>query len=136
MGDQSLSPAGTEAPILIVEDDPEIRTILQCLLERVGHSVYLADCGDQALACLREQVPAPGLILMDMSLPRMSGAELLRRLRKEAFTQPVIVASGQDEEEIRRNLAGQEVEGILVKPYSLPDLVEAVRRFIPEEPRD
>ncbi len=124
------------APILVVEDDPDVRSILQSLLERLGHTVYLADCGDSALDCLRVRQPSPCLILLDMTLPRMSGSELLRRLRGEAFTQPVIVASGQEEEEIRENLDGQAVEGILVKPYSLPDLIDAVQRYIPDGSRN
>ncbi len=121
-------------PVLIVEDDREVRDILRRLLELQGLTVQLADSGQAALSMLRNGDPVPALILMDLNMPMMTGAELLRRIRGEAFGQPVIIASGLEEEEVREQLQGQSVEHILHKPYSLKDLIATVGRYLPIAP--
>jgi two-component system CheB/CheR fusion protein len=66
--------------VLVVDDNPDARTIIQQMLEPLGASVLLARDGDEALAMLRDA--APDVILCDILMPRMDGFELSERIRR------------------------------------------------------
>ena len=79
------------ARILLAEDHPDNRDILERRLTRVGHDVVCACDGAEAVRCAKEQ--APDLILMDLAMPVMSGMEALSVLRTDArFSQTPVVA--------------------------------------------
>src|SRR6185436_10177759 len=83
-------------PVLIVDDDPELCASLQATLEGAGYPVYRASNGQEALSVLGTQSPLPGLILLDLVMPVMSGEEMLRALRAvHALAEiPVAVVTG------------------------------------------
>src|SRR6185437_6059247 len=62
-------------PVLVVDDDPDIRETLRFVLEDAGYPVYSAENGEEALAVLASVNPLPGLILLDLMMPVMSGDE-------------------------------------------------------------
>jgi len=68
-------------PVLVVDDDPDIRETLRFVLEDAGYSVYCAENGKEALEVLSEVKPPPGLILLDLMMPVMSGDEMLKALK-------------------------------------------------------
>src|SRR4030081_2307893 len=65
-------------PVLVVDDDPDIRETLRFVLEDAGYPVYTAENGKEALAILASAERLPGLILLDLMMPVMSGAEMLK----------------------------------------------------------
>jgi two-component system, NtrC family, response regulator AtoC len=77
--------------ILVVEDDESTRRYLATLLTSLGHEVACAESGEEALTRL-EETPPPGLVLLDLILPAMSGLEVLDRIRQSKSV-PVIVLS-------------------------------------------
>ena len=79
--------------VLIVDDEPHVREVLRDFLTRVGDEVATAETGAAAL----EAVPTfqPDVILLDMVMPGMSGADVLDALRRAGLTVPVILISGQ-----------------------------------------
>ncbi len=79
--------------ILIVDDDPELRTIVATLLHRYGFSVFTASDGETALS-LVPQI-APDLIVLDVSMPGMSGHEVCRKIRQQS-TVPILFLSAID----------------------------------------
>ena len=82
-GTEATRDVGTaSARILLVEDEPAIRDVLAYHLERAGHTVLVAGDGVTGLACAREQ--SPELLIVDLMLPRMSGTDLIRQLRRES----------------------------------------------------
>jgi adenylate cyclase len=88
--------------ILIVDDDPDVRTIFEMLLSRLGHSVTKAADGEEALATLRTDPAAIDLILLDIVMsPRASGFRVLDELKSDHATRdiPVIMVSGLGERE-------------------------------------
>ena len=115
--------------ILVVEDDRSLRQALTFNLSREDYEVRVAVDGEQALAAGRD--PSLDLILLDVMLPSMSGLEVLRRLRSEAITTPVIVVSAKGDEIDR--VVGLKVgaDDYVSKPFSRPELlarIEAVLR--------
>src|SRR5215831_1101628 len=72
---------GNRAPILVVDDDPAIRAFVQLALEDTGYEVIVATDGLDALEAIRER--EPGLILLDMRMPRMNGWEFAAAYRRE-----------------------------------------------------
>lgn len=81
--------------VLLVEDEPLTAEVFASALTRAGHVVEVARDGLQALRRLRER--APSIVVLDMSLPAMSGADVVRELRATMHPQlPVLVVSGSD----------------------------------------
>lgn len=78
--------------LLIVDDDPDELTILTLMLERAGYAVISAATADEALTLLAGS--DVHLVVTDHLLPRMSGAELARRVKQEHASLPVLVISG------------------------------------------
>jgi CheY-like chemotaxis protein len=120
----------TDGALLVVEDDDDIREIMRDILAADGFEVEVARDGLEALDKLRDGCHA-SLILLDMMMPRMDGEAFLTALRRDrdrADTR-VVVISGNAQARAR---AGQlAVDGCLVKPFDLADLLEVVHRLAP-----
>jgi CheY-like chemotaxis protein len=126
----------SEYRILVVEDNERNLKLVRDVLQFAGYDVVEARSGEQGVALAKEC--SPDLVLMDIQLPHMDGAEALHRLREgpETRTIPVVAltafAMREDHEEALR--AG--FDGYLEKPISVRDLPEQVRHFLDgKEPR-
>ncbi|MCC6558323.1 MAG: response regulator [Polyangiaceae bacterium] len=75
-------PPNPRAPVLIVDDEEDVRDSLREVLEEAGYDVYCAGDGKQALELLGRADPSPGLILLDMVMPVMNGQEMLEALKQ------------------------------------------------------
>jgi CheY-like chemotaxis protein len=113
--------------VLVVEDDPDIRDIVQDLLESEGYDVVPASHGRQALEFLAgvKKHAKPALVILDMMMPLVDGREVLQAMQRDAdlASIPVLVISA---------IAREKPEGataFLTKPVSLDKLFEAVRSF-------
>ena len=118
--------------VLIVEDDPDIAEGLRYNLEREGLSAVVAPTGERALAAALDKSGPPSLVLLDLMLPGMSGAELCRRLRREPATRrtPIIMLTARGSEAER--VAGLELgaDDYVTKPFSVRELVARVRAVL------
>ncbi|HET9415941.1 MAG TPA: response regulator transcription factor [Candidatus Limnocylindria bacterium] len=115
--------------LLLVEDDPTLRQALSFNLTREGYEVAAAADGEAALEAARSD--RLDLILLDVMLPGMSGVEVLRVLRREGVSTPVIILSAKGDEIDR--VVGLKVgaDDYVPKPFSRPELlarIEAVLR--------
>ncbi|MFE2969837.1 response regulator transcription factor [Streptomyces sp. NPDC059340] len=127
--------SGQRGRVLVVDDDAAIRRSLERGLRLGGFTVDLADGGRPALAVARRT--PPDVIVLDISMPDLSGIEVCRALRDEDNDVPVLMLSALDETADR--IAGLQAGGddYLVKPFALQELVlrlEALLRRRP--PRD
>ena len=106
------------ARILVVDDEPDERFLLRRMFERAGHEVLDAADGAAALAIVRES--PPDLIVTDMMMPVMDGAELIRRLRADPATAgiPIMASTGDP-----TSRAGADV--VISKSFSLQHLAAA-----------
>ena len=113
------------AKILVVDDEPDQRFLLRRIFERAGHEVSDAGDGAAALRAVRES--APDLVVTDVMMPVMDGAELIRCLRGDPATAhiPVLVASGDSQ------LAGA-ADAVVPKPYEWHTLAATADALLKE----
>src|SRR6187402_2442998 len=121
--------------LLLVEDDPTLRQALTFNLAREGYEVATAADGEAALEAARNE--HLDLVLLDVMLPGMSGIEVLRALRRDGVTTPIIILSAKGDEIDR--VVGLKVgaDDYVAKPFSRPELlarIEAVLRRHRREP--
>ena len=114
--------------ILVIDDDPDMVTIISMLLSINGHTPIGAYGGGEGLKIAQEMLP--DLILLDIMLPDIDGFEVLRELRMDRSTQgiPVVFVTAMcspENEERARNMGAQ---GYITKPYQRDKLMETVRR--------
>lgn len=125
----------SQRQIVIVEDEPSIRTGIAESLRLAGFQPIETADGEAGLAAARR--PGVELVLLDLMLPKMEGMEVLRRIRQTDATLPVIIltARGHEDERVAGLRAG--ADDYVVKPFSARELtarVEAVLRRSPERP--
>jgi DNA-binding response OmpR family regulator len=113
--------------VLIVEDDADVVRVARAYLERDGFEVAVESDGESGLR--RALADPPALVVLDWMLPRMSGLEVLRELRRERST-PVILLTARTDELDR--VIGLEVgaDDYVVKPFSPRELVARVRAVL------
>ncbi len=117
--------------ILLVEDEPLTAEVFALALQRDGHEVEVARDGLQALHRLRSSVPT--VVVLDMNLPALPGAEVVRRLRSAGHTDlPIVVVSGSSPSMAALDDAALQPGTWIEKPVKPRDLVRIVRRFVPE----
>ncbi|MEU9477069.1 response regulator transcription factor [Streptomyces sp. NPDC048191] len=123
--------AGSGA-VLVVDDDAAIRRSLERGLRLSGFAVRTAADGPAALAALRDA--PPDVLVLDVSMPGMSGIEVCTRLREEGRDLPVLMLSALDETADR--IAGLQAGGddYLVKPFALQELVLRLRALLRRRP--
>lgn len=118
--------------VLLVEDEPLTAEVFAKALTRAGHIVDVAKDGLQALRQLRERTPS--LVVLDMSLPTLSGSSVIRELRESgAVDIPVVIVSGSDQSQ--SSLTDAELQpGIwLTKPIKPRQLVSIVSDMIQDD---
>ncbi len=119
-------------PILLVDDEPDVLMILSFHLQRAGYTVVLAENGAEALEKAAQEKPI--LVILDLMMPEMDGAELCRRLRQ---TQPglyiiMLTALGSEQDRIKGLEAG--ADDYIVKPFNPKELVLRVRAILRRGP--
>jgi DNA-binding response OmpR family regulator len=118
--------------VLIVEDDPAARTLLDRFLRREGYCTALAADGVEGLRWAMAQTPA--LVVLDLSMPRLDGLRLLRALRDidTLSNVPVIVTTSRSDDQSEAEASSLGVQQYLIKTrYTLKDLSAVVRRHLP-----
>lgn len=115
---------GIHGAVLIVDDDESVRALARWVVERAGYSAVTARDGDEALDRFRADPGAYGLVLLDLTMPRMSGEEVMVGLRAIRPTVQIVVITGYGEDVVREADRGS-ITGFLQKPFS-PDALRAM----------
>jgi CheY-like chemotaxis protein len=113
--------------VLVIDDESGIRRLARLLLEDAGFDVDLAADGDEALEYLRERSESPDLILLDLTMPRRSGIEVLEEVRRVNTRVPVVLMSGFTESEVASVLESDPNTHFLQKPFTSESLQQALR---------
>ncbi len=130
-GPVARAPAGALAGhVLVVDDEEIVRDLAGMALEALGLEVLLARDGLEAVASVELHGHRLDLVLMDLTMPRMDGAEAFRIIRALHPRLPVILTSGYTEAESLRSLDGLQPESFLQKPFRVPDLQTLVSAML------
>jgi CheY-like chemotaxis protein len=122
-----MGPVGTVGTVLVVEDNDDSREMVAWVLREEGFRVYEAIHGRHALEILENMSEPPCVILLDMMMPVMDGAEFLAAAGDKLSTIPVVIASAAETEHTRGRRK-------LPKPISIEALLEVVTEYCGEHP--
>lgn len=111
--------------ILIIEDDGAILRGLKDNFEYEGYSVLSATDGEQGYALIREK--KPDLVILDLMLPLMSGYEVLRKVRAEGGTVPVLILTARGEEVDKVHGLNIGADDYMTKPFSVKELLARIQ---------
>jgi len=119
--------------ILIVEDDPLLRTVFQRSLEEGGHFIFLAENGEEGLRQISQQADSVSLIISDLIMPRMNGREFYEQVKKIKPEMKFLFVSGTDSSSHQAWLSENRLP-LLLKPFGPAELVARVHELLLEPP--
>jgi CheY-like chemotaxis protein len=113
--------------VLVVDDEELVRRAASLALERLGYRVIMASDGSEAIGLFQRVSNQIALVILDLSMPVMSGEECLKKLKGIRPDIPVLLSSGFSEAEAVRRFQASGVTGFLQKPYTARRLAELVK---------
>ena len=145
-----LLPAGTGTPrpaqsaqlndelrgtglVLVIDDEEMVRKTAEAMLKRYGYTVIAANDGREGLALFRRRADEIAAVLLDMTMPVMSGEETFRHIRTLRPDSRVIMTSGYNEVEAVRRFTSKGISAFIQKPYTAADLARTVKQVITAE---
>ena len=116
--------------ILLVEDNPQNRYLMTFLLESNGHTVDVAEDGEQALAMLEKSVP--DLILMDMQLPKVDGYEATRRIKADERLRaiPLVALTAHSMKGDRAKAIDAGCDAYVTKPVDADEILTLIEELL------
>jgi CheY-like chemotaxis protein len=114
--------------VLVADDDPLVRQLIMTILSSMGLSSQGAPDGQSAL----QEIESGrfGLVILDYTMPRKNGLEVIEELRSRGHAIPIILVSGSLTEEVRQSCSREAGLQILEKPFTVTSLKEAVSQAI------
>ena len=113
--------------VLVIDDDAGVRMVARRMLSLLGFAVVEAEDGEAGARVFAERADAFVLILLDMTMPKLSGEETLHAIRRIRTDVPVIVTSGYNESEASRRFVSQGLAGFLAKPFTSAEFTSKVQ---------
>jgi CheY-like chemotaxis protein len=117
--------------VLVIDDERIVRQTTGAMLRKMGYAVLLASGGAEGLEIFRSASSKIALVILDMSMPGMSGKETLEHLRRISNEVPVLIFSGFSEQQVQRQFEGLEISGFVQKPFSGHQIASAVHALLP-----
>ena len=130
-GTESESELWGTGTVLLVEDEPMVRTVAERALTRHGYKVLTANNGEEALEIV-DRGDEIALLISDVVMPVMDGPTMVREARKTRPDLPILFMSGYAEEQLRKSIDIANV-AFLPKPFSVQELAEAVRKALADK---
>jgi len=121
---------GNGETILVADDEESVRIVVQMILEKMGYNVILARDGKEAVVVYENKKDMIDLVILDRSMPELSGEEVIRKIHKANRNVPVIISSGHPKAEIDEYFEGEDVAAFVLKPYRTRDLLVKVREVL------
>jgi excisionase family DNA binding protein len=122
------SPPEAAANILVIDDDETICSLFQDTLEEAGHAVTTASESSKGLEFVKEQ--DYDLVLLDLKMPEMDGAELFRQIRMTKPELPVTIITGYPDSDLMMKALDYGPFGVMKKPFSGSDILSAVNNYL------
>jgi PAS domain S-box-containing protein len=119
-----------QGTILVVDDEPHVRSVAGALLQRNGYTVAMAADGYEALALALAHGARFTAVLLDLTMPGLDGPGTLKELRVLNPTLPVLLMSGFSESDVRKRMPGDPYISFLPKPFTADDLIQKLRELL------
>lgn len=119
---------GTMAKVLVIDDEPNVRTLLDMRLRHQGYDVLFADNGWKGLRLYRQE--HPDVIVLDLKMPELDGVTVLKEIRSVDLKQPVIVLTGDTTPETERQVRALGVSEFILKGSSMKFLVDILKSLL------
>ncbi|MCK4282965.1 MAG: response regulator [Candidatus Brocadiae bacterium] len=119
--------------LLVVDDEESARAVSKAALQRCGFEVLTAADGQEGVRVFREHADEIVAVILDLTMPHMSGEQAFTALRRVRKDVPIILASGYAQEEVICRFAGKGVAGFVRKPYEPQALLAKVREALGED---
>lgn len=116
--------------VLIIDDEEPVRLAVADILGDCGLAVMTAEDGETGLALYREHSTEIDLVLLDLSMPGLSGEETFQQLRAINPQARVVLSSGYHPAEVARRFSNQRHHGFIQKPYDAVKLIDAIQRYL------
>jgi CheY-like chemotaxis protein len=113
--------------VLVVDDEEQVLHAISKALERAGHGVLKARDGREAVQVFRERAQDIAVVLLDLTMPELSGEEVFDEIRRIKPDARVILSSGFSEQEATSQFAGKHLLAFLQKPYKTSALLAKLR---------
>jgi len=132
---RQMAPAGVRPPefdVLVVEDEPDMRRLIERTLQRSGLPVRVRTAANGTQALQLVEASLPHLILLDVLMPGMDGLTVCERLRSSVRTSflPILMLTALDGSEVRTRAFSAGIDDFLAKPFARDELVARVRRIL------
>jgi PAS domain S-box-containing protein len=124
---------GGRETILIVDVDPVVRRLGSDLLKRFGYTVLEATSGEEGLALHARRGAEIGLVILDLNMPGMGGANCLTLMMERDIPPRVIIASGYSPKGTVRETLQKGARGYIAKPFHLPEMLQMVREVLDQK---
>lgn len=125
--DETWRGSGT---VLVVDDEEAVRSLAGRMLEIMGFTILSAIDGREGVELLRREGDKIRMVLLDMTMPHLDGAETFREMRRIHADVKVILTSGYNEQSAISQFAGKGLAGFIQKPYRYADLLTVVRKAL------
>jgi two-component system, cell cycle sensor histidine kinase and response regulator CckA len=125
-------PPSSEKTILIVDDEESICLVVSEMLKNTGFRVHTASSGPAALELYQKHQKEISLVLLDMTLPGMSGLEIYEKLLKINPNIITLLMSGYAEQQVHEFFAGRPMPTIIQKPFKIPELLQLIESLDPK----
>lgn len=126
---ESLKQKG-QGTVLVIDDEEVVRNVTKRMLARIGYTPMLAEDGPSGIETYSKHQDEIVCVLLDMTMPRMSGEETLGHLKEINPGVRVLLMSGYSEQEANNRFDGKGVGGFMQKPYTPQDLQEKLRQVL------
>jgi len=132
--EQNPAQASTNAKIMVMDDDEMVRTVARAMLNRLGHKVYLAKDGAEAIQVYKDSMKSensPDIVIMDLTIPGgMGGKEAVQEILTLDSQAKDIVSSGYSNDPIMANFKEYGFCGAIVKPYEVNELSRVIHDIL------
>jgi len=125
--DEEWKASGT---VLLVDDEAMVRDVAREMLRELGVTVVVAEDGVEAVDIYRERADQIDLVILDMNMPRMSGDEAFREIRRIREDARIVISSGYSEADTARSFADDAPAGFMEKPYEFAVLREKLHSLL------
>jgi len=120
--------------ILVIDDEEGVRLAAQLILEEIGFSVLCASDGRKGLEIFREHHSHLQVVLLDLTMPHLSGEHVYSAMRDISPHMPIILSSGYSEEEALKRFSQKGIQAFIQKPYPVTALTKKIQDIVDPTP--